>query len=128
MAEVIPDYITQLNADAVTVRLGRPTTINGQRVEQVTLRAPLVSDMRAAQRQADSPEEVEGVLFAALAGMPGPQFSENMRWSDWERLQRGYFCMLAAVDMPAGWHANAHAAAEHRPAAPDAAPASVADT
>ena len=50
MAEVIPDYITQLNADAVTVRLGRPTTINGQRVEFVTLRAPLVSDMRAAQR------------------------------------------------------------------------------
>ena len=128
MAEVIPDYITRLDADSVTVRLGRPTTINGQRVELVTLRAPLVSDMRAAQRQADSPEEVEGVLFAALAGMPGPQFSENMRWSDWERLQRGYFCLLAAVDMPVGWHANAHATAEHRPAAADAAPANVADT
>ena len=128
MAEVIPDYITRLDADSVTVRLGKPTQINGQRVEQVTLRAPLVSDMRAAQRQADSPEEVEGILFAALAGMPGAQFYEHMRWSDWERLQRAYFCLLAAVDMPAGWHANAHAAAEHRPAAPDAAPASVADT
>lgn len=128
MAEVIPDYITHLDADSVTVRLGRPTTINGQRVERVTLRAPLVSDMRAAQRQADSPEEVESILFATLAGMPGAQFYEHMRWSDWERLQRGYFCMLAAVDMPAGWHANAHAAAEHRPAAPDAAPAGVADT
>lgn len=30
MADVIPDYITQLNADTVTVRLGRPTAINGQ--------------------------------------------------------------------------------------------------
>lgn len=128
MAEVIPDWIENLNGDSVTVRLSRPLMLRGQTLDTLTMRAPLVRDMRAAQREADSPEEVESVLFAGLAGYSGDKFDDQMRWSDWERLQRGYFCMLAAVELPAVRHADAHPAAQPGAGAADPAPASVADS
>ena len=100
MAEVIPDWIENLSGDSVTVRLARPLMLRGQTLDTLTLRAPLVRDMRAAQRDADSPEEVESVLFAMLAGCPGEKLDDGMRWSDWTRNIRGLSIALVVMRWP----------------------------
>lgn len=90
-----PDYIKLNGADSVSVTLLHPVKLNGVSTTEITLRAPKVRDMRGAQRQGESDSEVEALLFATLAGA-GPADFDDMRWTDYQRVQVGYFRLLDA--------------------------------
>lgn len=89
-----PEWLT-IGDDSVTIRLTKPTTMNGVSVDRITMRAPTVGDMRGAAKMApNDKEEQELVLFASLAGV-GKNDIEALRLKDYNRLQEGYFRLLS---------------------------------
>lgn len=82
--------------DQLTVKLQHPTEFDGIRRDTLTLRTPLVRDMRLASRQAPSDaEERELILFGILAGV-APKDLEGMHFTDYKRLQDSYFRLVSA--------------------------------
>ncbi|MEF8404267.1 phage tail assembly protein [Escherichia coli] len=82
--------------DHLTIKLQHPTEFDGIRRDTLTLRAPLVRDMRLASRQAPTDaEERELILFGILAGV-APKDLEGMRFTDYKRLQDSYFRLVSA--------------------------------
>lgn len=94
MAQAIkkPSWLT-VTAEAVTVRLSRPTDANGVQIDKMQLRAPTVRDIRAAQGGSDDEEQRELNLFATLAEV-GVKDLEGMTVKDYSRLQAGYFRLV----------------------------------
>jgi len=94
MAQVIknPSWLT-VTAEAVTVRLTKPTSANGVDVDKLQLRAPTVRDVRAAQAGGNDEEQRELNLFATLAEV-GVKDLEGMSLKDYTRLQAGYFRLV----------------------------------
>lgn len=85
----LPNWL-QITGDKITITLSQPCSFNGVKLNKLTLRAPLVRDMRTAQRQADDETGRELHLFATLAEV-GVNDIEGMKWADYKRLQEGYF-------------------------------------
>ena len=82
--------------DHLTIKLQHPTEFDGIRRDTLSLRAPLVRDMRLASRQApNDAEERELILFGILAGV-APKDLEGMRFTDYKRLQDSYFRLVSA--------------------------------
>ena len=82
--------------DHLSIKLQHPTEFDGIRRDTLTLRAPLVRDMRLASRQAPTDaEERELILFGILAGV-APKDLEGMRFTDYKRLQDSYFRLVSA--------------------------------
>lgn len=94
MAQAIkkPSWLT-VTAEAVTVRLSRPTNANGVQVDKMQLRAPTVRDIRSAQAGAEDEEQRELGLFASLAEVSVKDL-EGMALKDYTRLQTGYFRLV----------------------------------
>ncbi len=92
MSKTIPAYLT-LAADRVSIKLTRPIEANGVQVDTLSLRAPTVRDMRAAQAGSAEEEQRELNLFASLAEV-GTKDLENMTLKDYSRLQAGYFRLV----------------------------------
>jgi hypothetical protein len=83
-----------VRADGVTVTLSKPSEANGVQVDKVTLRAPTVRDIRAAQSTAGSDDEQRELnLFASLAEV-GTKDLEGLTLKDYSRLQAGYFRLV----------------------------------
>ena len=82
-----------LQADRVTVRLSKPSEANGVQVDQLSLRAPTVRDIRTAQAGSGEEEQRELNLFASLAEI-GVKDLEGLALKDYTRLQAGYFRLL----------------------------------
>lgn len=82
-----------LQADRVTVTLTAPAQANSVKVDRLTLRAPTVRDIRAAQAGAGDEEQRELNLFASLAEV-GVQDLEVLALKDYTRLQAGYFRLV----------------------------------
>lgn len=83
---------------AAVVTLREPIESGGQRVERVTMRRPLVRDLRAAQRAAGGRDaagaDVEFRLFANLCEM-APETLDAMAVADYLRLQEAYAGFLS---------------------------------
>lgn len=105
-----PSWLRQ-GVDAVTVTLSRPESFNGVKTNQLQLRAPTVRDMRGAQKlhPADV-EERELALFASLAQV-APADLEQLKLSDYHRVQEGYFRLVSDPADEQGGPAGAGAAA-----------------
>ena len=89
-SKAVPAWLS-LTALAAVVTLTRPTNANGVLVETLTLRAPLVREVRAADRASNGDEEQrELMLFAGLAEV-GVKDLEGLKLVDFNRLQAGYF-------------------------------------
>ncbi len=83
-----------LSADSVVVTLTKAVELNGVRCDTVTLRAPTVRDVRAANTAAGGDDEQrELALFASLAQV-GSKDLEGMTLKDYQRLQAGYFRLV----------------------------------
>ncbi|WP_311044757.1 phage tail assembly protein, partial [Pseudomonas syringae group genomosp. 3] len=66
-ANTKPSWMT-LTADSVSVKLSRPAEVNSVQVDTLTLRAPTVRDVRAAQAASNGDAEQREInLFASLA-------------------------------------------------------------
>ncbi|MEJ5039179.1 phage tail assembly protein [Pseudomonas sp. MYb398] len=92
MNKKIPSWMV-LQADHVTVTLTAPAQANNIKVDRLTLRAPTVRDIRAAQAGAGDEEQRELNLFASLAEV-GVQDLEGLALKDYTRLQAGYFRLV----------------------------------
>jgi hypothetical protein len=87
-----------LNTDNAVVTLTRPSEVNGVKVDSLVLRAPLVREVRAADRAAgDDDEQRELQLFASLAEA-GIKDLEGLKVVDYRRLQAAYSHMVPHVD------------------------------
>ncbi|MCO7608613.1 phage tail assembly protein [Pseudomonas chlororaphis] len=83
-----------LAVDSVVVTLTKAVELNGVRCDTVTLRAPTVRDVRAANTAAGGDDEQrELALFASLAQV-GSKDLEGMTLKDYQRLQAGYFRLV----------------------------------
>lgn len=91
-ATKIPAWLT-VSADRVVVRLSRATEANGVQVDSLSLRAPTVRDLRAAQSGGADDETREMNLFASLAEV-GVKDLEGLTLKDYSRLQTGYFRLV----------------------------------
>ncbi|SFM13755.1 phage tail assembly protein [Rugamonas rubra] len=105
-----PSWLRQ-GVDIVTVTLSRPESFNGVKTNQLQLRAPTVRDMRGAQKLHPSDvEERELALFASLAQV-APADLEQLKLSDYNRVQDGYFRLLSDPAAEPGAAADLGAAA-----------------
>jgi hypothetical protein len=87
-----------LNTDNAVVTLTRPSEVNGVKVDSLMLRAPLVREVRAADRAAgDDDEQRELQLFASLAEA-GIKDLEGLKVVDYRRLQAAYSHMVPHAD------------------------------
>lgn len=68
---------------------------DGSKVASVTLRRATVGDLKAAQRQADTPEDQELALIARLTGLV-PEDVELIDLADYKRIQESFRELLDA--------------------------------
>ncbi|RRV72490.1 phage tail assembly protein [Pseudomonas sp. p99-361] len=89
MSKQAPKFLT-LTAENVTVRLSKPTTLNGVDQATITLRAPTVKDIRSAGQTSDGDDaQREMSLFASLAEV-GVKDLEGLTYKDYNRIATGY--------------------------------------
>ncbi|QDQ25272.1 phage tail assembly protein [Chitinimonas arctica] len=100
----------QHGSNQITINLRQTATFNGVLRDSLTLRAPLVRDIRNAQRLTSDETEREMQLFASLAEVSVSEL-EGMAWRDYRRLQEAYFRLAADDDAAGGPIAPAHATA-----------------
>lgn len=92
-AKKIPSWLT-VRTENVAVMLSKPSQANGVQVDQLTLRAPTVRDIRTAQSTAGNDDEQREMnLFASLAEV-GTADLEGLTLKDYSRLQAGYFRLV----------------------------------
>ncbi|MBC3410271.1 phage tail assembly protein [Pseudomonas sp. SWRI107] len=93
MTKKTPAFLT-VEADRVTVRLSKPTELNGVQMDHLSLRAPTVRDIRAAQTTTVGDDEQRELnLFASLAEV-GVKDLEGLTLKDYTRVQAGYFRLV----------------------------------
>lgn len=68
---------------------------DGSKVASVTLRRATVGDLKAAQRQADKPEDQELALIARITGLV-PEDVELIDLADYKRIQESFRELLDA--------------------------------
>ncbi|TFF14294.1 phage tail assembly protein [Pseudomonas sp. BCA14] len=95
--EEVPAWLS-LSALAAVVTLTRPSNANGVQVETLTLRAPVVREVRAADRASNSDEvQRELMLFAGLVEV-GIKDLEDLKLADYRRVQAAYSYMVPDTD------------------------------
>lgn len=84
--------------DSAVVTLSRPSDANGIKVETLTLRAPAVREVRAADRASNGDDEQrELMLFAGLAEV-GLKDLEGLKLVDYRRVQAAYSRLAPDTD------------------------------
>ncbi|RON43363.1 hypothetical protein BK666_19955 [Pseudomonas frederiksbergensis] len=93
----LPQWLTVTAEDAV-VTLSRPSDANGIKVDTLTLRAPAVREVRAADRASNGDDEQrELMLFAGLAEV-GLKDLEGLKLVDYRRVQAAYSRLAPDTD------------------------------
>ena len=93
----VPAWLS-LTALAAVVTLTRPSNANGVLVETLTLRAPVVREVRAADRASNGDDEQrELMLFAGLAEV-GVKDLEGLKLTDYRRVQAAYSHLVPDTD------------------------------
>jgi phage protein D len=96
-ANKLPAWLS-INTDRAVISLSRPSEVNGIKVDTLVLRAPLVREVRAADRAAgDDDEQRELQLFASLAEA-GLKDLEGLKVVDYRRLQAAYSNLVPHAD------------------------------
>jgi hypothetical protein len=87
-----------VTTDNATIKLSRPSLLNGVRQDKLTLRTPTVGDLRGASKHSKDDAEAQDVfLFASLAEC-SPDDIEKLTVRDFRRVQKGYFRLVAEDD------------------------------
>ena len=73
----------------VEIKLTEPVEVNGERFEQLSIRAPRVRDLLMASKFDGSDEEKEVRIFANLCEVP-PEVVEELTIRDYQQLQKAY--------------------------------------
>lgn len=97
LAKNVPAWLS-LSALNAVVTLTRPSQANSVDVEALTLRAPTVREVRAADRAANGDDEQrELMLFAGLAEV-GLKDLEGLKLADYRRVQSAYSHLVPSTD------------------------------
>lgn len=89
----LPNWL-QLTEEGFRISLRHPTELSGVLVDTLTIRAPCVRDIRAAQATCNGDEEKrEMSLFSSLTQTP-EQDLMALKLVDYMRLQKGYFRLV----------------------------------
>jgi len=83
-APELPDFMTESADGSLTIALQRGLTINGAKLQTITMREPCVADQLAADGGTDAQNEV--VLLSNLAGLT-PADIHSLKMRDYARLQ-----------------------------------------
>ncbi|MDR6926892.1 hypothetical protein J2Y56_002939 [Pseudomonas sp. BE134] len=93
----LPGWLA-INTDSALIALSRPSEVNGVKVDTLRLRAPLVREVRAADRAAGDDDELRELqLFASLAEA-GLKDLEGLKVVDYRRLQAAYSQLVPHAD------------------------------
>ncbi|PAA08008.1 hypothetical protein CJU78_11935 [Pseudomonas fragi] len=93
----LPAWLS-INADGAVVTLTRPSEANSINVETLTMRAPSVREVRAADRASNGDDEQrELMLFAGLAEV-GLKDLEGLKLVDYRRVQAAYSRLAPDTD------------------------------
>ncbi|MBN3862087.1 phage tail assembly protein [Pseudomonas frederiksbergensis] len=91
--DTLPKWL-QLTEDGFRIQLKYPTELSGVLVDSMTMRAPCVRDIRAAQATCNGDEEKrEMSLFSSLTQTPETDLMA-LKLVDYMRLQAGYFRLV----------------------------------
>lgn len=93
----LPEWLS-ITPERAVVTLSRPSDANGIKVDTLTLRAPAVREVRAADRASNGDEEQrELMLFAGLAEV-GLKDLEGLKLVDYRRVQAAYSRLAPDTD------------------------------
>ncbi|WP_445262732.1 phage tail assembly protein [Pseudomonas sp. EA_15y_Pfl2_R67] len=93
----LPQWL-KVTAENAVVTLSRPSDANGIKVDTLTLRAPAVREVRAADRASNGDDEQrELMLFAGLAEV-GLKDLEGLKLVDYRRVQAAYSRLAPDTD------------------------------
>lgn len=96
-ANKLPVWLS-IDTDRAVITLSRPSEVNGVKVDTLVLRAPLVREVRAADRAAGDDDELRELqLFASLAEA-GLKDLEGLKVVDYRRLQTAYSNLVPHAD------------------------------
>lgn len=96
-ANKLPGWLS-ITTDRAAITLSRPSEVNGVKVDTLVLRAPLVREVRAADRAAGDDDELRELqLFASLAEA-GLKDLEGLKVVDYRRLQAAYSNLVPHAD------------------------------
>ncbi|EJM93124.1 hypothetical protein PMI34_01929 [Pseudomonas sp. GM74] len=96
-AKKLPAWLS-ITTDRAVITLSRPSEVNGVKVDTLVLRAPLVREVRAADRAAGDDDELRELqLFASLAEA-GLKDLEGLKVVDYRRLQAAYSNLVPHAD------------------------------
>jgi hypothetical protein len=96
-ANKLPAWLS-IDTDRAVITLSRPSEVNGVKVDTLVLRAPLVREVRAADRAAGDDDELRELqLFASLAEA-GLKDLEGLKVVDYRRLQAAYSNLVPHAD------------------------------
>jgi hypothetical protein len=96
-ANKLPAWLS-IDTDRAVITLSRPSEVNGVKVDTLVLRAPLVREVRAADRAAGDDDELRELqLFASLAEA-GLKDLEGLKVVDYRRLQAAYSNLVPNAD------------------------------
>jgi hypothetical protein len=95
----LPSWLT-VEADTATITLTRPSDVNGVKVDQLTLRAPTLREVRASDSIGGGDAVLcEVTLFASLADA-GTADIDGLKLTDYARVQSGYSLLLMDAGFP----------------------------
>lgn len=93
----LPEWL-KVTPESAVVTLSRPSDANGIKVDTLTLRAPAVREVRAADRASNGDDEQrELMLFAGLAEV-GLKDLEGLKLVDYRRVQAAYSRLAPDTD------------------------------
>lgn len=91
--KALPKWL-QLSDEGFRISLKYPTELSGVQVDTLSMRAPCVRDVRAAQAASNGDaEQREMSLFASLTQTPEADLM-GLKMVDYMRLQAGYFRLV----------------------------------
>lgn len=95
----LPAWLT-LDLDSATVTLTRPYDINGGKVDQLTLRAPLLREVRASDAIGGEDAVLREMTILASLSDVGTKDLDGLKLTDYARLQAAYEHLLRDTGLP----------------------------
>lgn len=91
--ETLPAWL-KITDDGAVITLKTPSMVCGITMDQVTMRAPTIKDVRAARKVGgDDEDAADDVLFASLIGASKDDV-EGLKVWDYNRINKAYFRLV----------------------------------
>lgn len=97
--KLIPSWLT-FGSDSATITLTRPSDVNGLKVDQLTLRAPTLREVRASDAIGGADAVLCEVTLLASLTDAGTKDIDGLKLTDYARVQTAYSQLLLDAGLP----------------------------